>query len=335
MNDEMEFLQTLRDQLQAGEKRIEASAQRFIAASNPEEIKTALQQVPAIRDQQEAAKASGLLKDDGQDIDVRILSMQKLVSFLGEDRSFIETCLSLISNTSNDPRLRQAAFKVLQTLSFSSRVFASVRVEFIAVLRALLDDPQAPLRAMAAEELAKIKDEYVQRRLLAGLKSSEKKSVNQIVPRDKAIQLLGYDIHAEHYPIVRAILQESTATESEKVEAIHVLASDTSSANLLANMMLDKTQENEVRMTSASALRAVQPEQFIKLAKNVILDETEEPGVRAVCINGMMHHLNSDAVVNDPEFHEGMSKLRKVRLLPELRKASKKYMEEVEKRNKQ
>lgn len=325
MTDKEKYVQELRDRIDAEKRQNESMLENFKSAANSPEYKTALLAISFIEDEEAVLKAMMLVRDKQEDVSVRILALQKVVIALSADADFLNTCLDLLQDRTNDEALRITAFNVLRGLRFSSGQFAAIRPDYMSVLRTLLDDQNDTLREMAAEDLAMSKDEYVQRRLLAELKSGEEK----IVQRAKAIQLLGYDIHAEHFPIVRKILRQETATEVEKVEAVHVLAKDPSSAELLKNFMLDKTQEKEVRLSSASALHAAQPEEFIRTAKEVVLDENEDKDLRIVSLNGMMQHTESDALKTDEEFLEGISNLRMNTTSPALKKVSKTYIDRI------
>lgn len=330
MTDKEKYLQELRAGIDAEKRKNESMLENFKSASNSSEYKAALLAISVINNEDAVLKAKSLVLDKQEDVSVRILALQKVVTALSADADFLDTCLDLLQDKTEDDYLRMAAFNVLKILRFSSGQFAAIRPDYMSILRALLDDPNVTLRAMAAEDLAMSKDEYVQRRLLAELETGEEK----IVQRAKSIQLLGYDLHAEHFPIVRQILQDETASETEKVEAIHVLAKDPSSKELLKNLMLDKTQEKEVRLSSASALQAAQPEEFISVAQEVVLDEKEDKDLRIVSLNGLLQHIESDALKDNEEFLQRVSNLRTITVSPELKRVSKTYVDRMNLRSK-
>ena len=76
--------------------------------------------------------------------------------------------LAVLGDPAQSAETRRAALQALQQLSFNVKAFAAVRAEYIAVLRRIVDDPDAGLREGALETLAQEKDEFAQRRLLAG-----------------------------------------------------------------------------------------------------------------------------------------------------------------------
>lgn len=331
MSDKDKYVQELRERIEAEKKRNDAMLESFKEASDLAQLKASLIALSAIRDDEAAVqKAMMLVRDKQMDASIRILALQKVRGGLSNNLDFLRTCLDLLADSTNDRDLRIAVFDTLKAASFGSTQFATLRPEYMSLLRTLLDDPDATIKAMAAEDLALNKDEFVQRRLLAELQTREEK----IVSRAKAIQLLGHDIHAEHFPIVKKILEEETASETEKIEAIHVLAKDPSSKELLKNLMLDKTQVKEIRLSSATALHALQPEEFINAAKQVVVNEKEDKDLRIVSLNAMMQHLDTDALKKDDEFLKNVSKLRTLSLSPGLKKVSRIYTERMTQKKK-
>ena len=102
--------------------------------------------------------------------------------------------------------------------------------------------------------LAKEHDEYAQRRLHKRLQKRSK----TLVPPAKAIQLLGYDIHAEHYLILKKIVKNPPSVAAKK-QAVRLLGTDNSSKALLKRIRKDKNEAPDVRAVSATALQALDP----------------------------------------------------------------------------
>lgn len=327
--DKRQYLRNLRahhsEQLRQNESKLE----RFRSAIIPADLKAALTELPFLTEPDDVAKAMDLIRDASQDATIRTLALQKVANALINDPALPAVCLQILQDAANATGLRVAALNVLMTLSFSSRQFAAARAEYIAALRTLIDDQDQQVRAMAVEQLAVYKDEYVQRRLLEELRTNN----STIIPRAKAIQLLGYDIHAEHYPIVREVLISDDATETEKIEAIHVLANDPSSANLLADLMTDKKQQKEIRLSSAAALQAANPQQFVQVAKQVIMDQKEDKDLKVITLNGIMQHADAPFMQHDPEFITHVTNMKAHSLSPALKKAAKRYVDHIKKRD--
>ena len=97
----------------------------------------------------------------------------------------------------------------------------------------------------------------------------------------------------------------------------------------MKDLMLDKKQDKEIRLTSASALQAAQPETFITAAKEVVLNEKEDKGLRVLCLNGIMQNIDHKDLENDDDFLHRVSKLRTMSLSTELKKVSKRYVERM------
>lgn len=316
MIDKNEDLKSAQDKLRAQEKKLELGLSTFMRAENSIEYKTALQETPYLKKPEAVKKGMQLLKNKDEDATVRLLVLQKALSAIGKNTDNIRDCLSIVQDKSDRLELRRAMLSGLRALTFGSKAFVSLRVEYMTILRSLLDDPDTVLRKMAAEDLAKNKDEYVQRRLLDGLKGREA----SIVSTAKAIQLLGYDIHAEHYPIVRSILQDTASDETIKLEAIHVLANDTESKELLIKLIMDKGQELEVRMSSATALKTSNFADFIRIAKPMLLDDKEDKDLRALLLNALMRHQDSSSLYDDDEFIHKVANLKSLTTSADLKK---------------
>src|SRR5437667_255576 len=93
------------------------------------------------------------------------------------------------------------------------------------------------LTSAAATSSAGDEDEYVQRRLIEGLERRSK----ALVPAAKAVQLLGYDVHAEYFPLLRQIVRQPP-TRAAKREAVRLLGADPASKQLLLDLFKDKRE---------------------------------------------------------------------------------------------
>jgi HEAT repeat protein len=195
-----------------------------------------------------------------------------------------EDLVRILGDSNESAEVRRAALHALQQLTFKVPTFAKIRPAFIETLRKVIDDSDAKLRGEAVEALAQEKDEYVQRRLLEGLKHDGKKLVDD----QKAIQFLSYDVHAEHFPILRKLAQDSPDAGTRR-EAVQALAADPHSANLLYDIYDDKREDEEVRSASGSALMNVAPERFEERAKQAVVDESDAESVRAASLTALTY----------------------------------------------
>lgn len=215
-----------------------------------------------------------------------------------------EQLLRTLRDTTRPAEERLAALQMLQQGSFNTAAFAEFRPAFIETLRAIVDDADERLRSMALESLAQEKDEYAQRRLLASLAGE----ADPLVSDQQAIQYLSYDIHGEHFPLMRRLAVEASDPATRR-EAVKVLSSDTESADLLLNIYGNKGEVDEVRRASASALLSVDPVRFEERAKETVVDDDDAESVRAASLTALTYYGNPSALENDKEFVERVAKV--------------------------
>ncbi|MEO6914941.1 MAG: hypothetical protein ABI151_04155 [Chitinophagaceae bacterium] len=319
MSDKEEYLRKLKEDIAAQHAKDTRTQQDFINNKFIDTDAELLAHVEILDDPVAVRKAMDLLTNRNADLKLRMLAPQKAIAAIGANSDYIQICMSLLSDTGEPEELRKAVLTLLATLIFSSGIFNSQRAAYLSILRTLLDDDSSSLREMAAAELAKVKDGVVQERLLKGLKGEATPIVSTIM----AMQLLGFDLHAEQFPVVKKILQNPATDEPTKLQAIRILGNDPDSRQLLVDLMLDKNQPGEIRMTSAASIQVSHPESFIKLAKPILLDETESNDVQAVVLTGLLLNHDKAAVYDDEKF---LNQLQQVSLLnatvPTLRKMS-------------
>jgi hypothetical protein len=246
-----------------------------------------------------------VLRDKHESIELRTQALEPIGITLATRHDLIDVVLSMLRDATEPVELRKAALRTLQQASFRAVAFAPKRPDYLAALRSLIDDKDADLRRRVIGILAREADEYVQRRLIEGLEQPSK----ALVPAAKAIQFLGYDIHAEHFPILREIVRRPPNRAAQK-EAVRLLGSDPSSKDLLAEILEDKSESPDVRNVSAIALQTLDPDQFEELAKRIALDDTEDDRLRASCISALTHFANPATLTDNAEFTRGVEQLR-------------------------
>jgi len=322
LNDKEKYLQELRERIE--EQRTENERQRaiFKQTNDAQELKSALKIMSSLDNPNLYEKARLIVLDSTQDAELRILALKKLGSGIADYGAIQETALSILKDQQDDATVRMSALSALQAEAFSSPKFSTNKAEFMSSLRQVLEDSNADLRVRAAEHLALEKDEFVQRKLLDEIKSGDSFLVN----RAKAIQLLGHDLHAEHYPILRGILREEKATITEKNEAILALCNDTNSKELLKEITIDKSMPKKLRISGANALCAQDPYIFETIAKTIVVDEKEDQDMRILCLNNLMQQTNSERLQADDEFGEQLRRIKGVRKSPKLKKLSRQYI---------
>jgi HEAT repeat protein len=303
--DPSEYRKQFAEQIERAAEEQRQGYRVFSDRSKPaEERRTALR-IAALRDQDEVGEALDLIRDREEDAELRAAAVHAIDDEVGKRDDLIDMMIGLLRDSTEPVVMRLAALRVLQQSSFRAAIFNPKRPEYLAALRAVIDDQDSSLREQALEILAQDKDEYAQRRLLEGLEDPSE----ALLPPGKAVQLLGYDIHAEHYPILRDMVQNPPSPEA-KQEAVRLLASDPTSKELLADILKDKDERREVRNASASALQSLAPVEFEEQAKQIVLDDDEYDDLRATAINALTLFADPEALSQDAELTRRVEELR-------------------------
>ena len=202
-----------------------------------------------------------------------------------------------ILTTPDEPvAVRLAALRAIQAASFVATEFRPYRAKYIKALRALSSDEAPELREWSLGILARAKDRPTQTRLLQGIDDPAK----ALVPPEKALQLLSYDVHAGAGPAARKILAEPP-NEMAKVEALRVLAADATAVPLLADLLRDRSETEEVRQICAAALQNMVPTEFQKHAREMLLDEAETDPIRSLSLTALTTFGDAAALRQDKQ----------------------------------
>jgi hypothetical protein len=178
----------------------------------------------------------------------RVAAMAEAPLAVCESDKDLQAMLNVLRNQDEPVKVRLAALQSLQAASFSVIAFQSCRTDYLASLRKIATDPDPELRQRALGLLARKKNGFAQKKLLEGLKDPDK----ALVPPEKALQLLSYDVHAEAYPLARAIVSKPPNNDAKR-EALRLLAADAASAPLFEKLLRDK---KELRIGRRAHLRA-------------------------------------------------------------------------------
>jgi HEAT repeats len=265
--------------------------------------------------------AAGVLRDPDADPALRSAALQEINVNIEERPELFDLLLELLRDASWPADQRLAILSTLQQIAFRIVAFPAKRPDYLDTLRALVDDPNAELRGEAIGVLAREQDEYVQRRLLDGLKKRSK----ALVPPAKAVQLLGYDVHAEHFPLLKEMVKDPP-NRAAKIEALRILASDPSSKDLLLKVLRDKSENREVRLTSAVALQSVAPDQAERQARRIVLDDEEDDQLRALSLNTLSFFANPATLGKDDELNRRVEQLRTESGSPNVKRACATYL---------
>lgn len=218
----------------------------------------------------------------------------------------LQAALDVLRDTNEPIKVRLAAMQSLQAASFSVIEFEPCREDYLAALREVVDDPNEELRKRAFGILAREKDAYAQKRLLEGLQETDK----ALVPPEKALQLLSYDVHAEAYPVARDILNAPPSPEAKR-EALRLLSADANSAPVFEKLLRDKNEDREIRQLSAAALQTVKPEKFEEQARALLLDDDEYDDIQATALTALTQFGDAEQVAQDETLMKRVGQLGK------------------------
>lgn len=232
--------------------------------------------------------------------------MANVTQSICEDDDSLQAMLKVLRDPNEPTPVRLAALQALQAASFAVIEFESCRGDYTAALRAVVTDPDPEIRQRVLGLLARRKDGFVQQKLLAGLQDPDK----ALVPPEKALQLLSYDVHAEAYPIARMIVSKPP-NEAAKIEALRLLGADASSKPLFERLLRDKDETKEIRQVSASALQSIAPETFQAHARAMLLDTKEYDDIQATSLTALTQFGDAAKVAKDDKLMERVGSFKK------------------------
>jgi HEAT repeat protein len=298
--------QTLQALERAQQDRADKRTACFDDSRSLEERLRAFEQIGSILDQEFFGRALVLVENAEANPRLRAAALEKIAYLVGKDESLLDKVIFMLNDRTLPEELRQSALKVLQTNSFSSPIFPSKRAAYLAALRALIDDENKKLRETAIDYLALNRDEYVQRRLVEGLESPDK----QITKPELAVLYLGYDLHADHFPILRKLAM-NPPNEQTKREALRNLAADSDSKDLLQKTLADQNEDPEIRHICAVALQNLDPASFRAEANRIIDERSENEELKVSLLNTLLHTPGSDTEKITADLNKLMESPRK------------------------
>jgi hypothetical protein len=216
----------------------------------------------------------------------------------------LQAVLNVLLTKDEPVEVRFAALESLQAASFSVDAFASCRGDYLATLRKVAEDENPELRQRVLGLLAREKDGFAQKKLLEGLRNPAK----ALVPPEKALQLLSYDVHADAYSAARAIV-DNPPNEAARREALRLLAADATAAPLFETILRDKNELREIRQISASALQALKPEKLQEHAREILLDQSDYDDIKATSLTALTQFGNQDALGKDEALLRSVDRL--------------------------
>lgn len=234
----------------------------------------------------------------------RVAAMPQVSLAVSESDENPQAVMKVLRNSDEPVKVRLAALQSLAGASFSAPGFESWRGDYIATLRAVATDPDAEIRQRALGLLAREQDGFAQSKLLAGLENPEK----ALVPPEKALQLLGYDVHTEAYSVARDIVNNPPNADAKR-EALRLLAADATSAPLFEKVLRDKNELREIRQIAASALQSLNPAKLQKNAREMLLDKSEYNDIQATSLTALTQFGDDAAIAGDKALLKSVDRL--------------------------
>jgi hypothetical protein len=235
----------------------------------------------------------------------RVDAMANATLAVCDDDQALQAMLKVLRDQDEHIKVRLAALASLQAASFSVVAFESCRSDYIAALRAVMADPDPELRQRVLGLLMREKDGAAQKRLIDGLENPAK----ALVPPEKALQLLGYDPHADAYRLARKIV-DKPPNETAKREALRLLGADASAKPVFEKILRDKNEAPEYRRISASALQAIAPDALQKHAREIVLDSSESDELQATSLTAISQFGDNEKIGNDSELMKRVGRLK-------------------------
>jgi len=251
-----------------------------------------------------ARRAVSIATSSQRTVKERVAAAAEAPLAVCENEKDLQAMLNVLRNKDEPAKVRLAALQSLQAASFSVLAFEPCRGEYIATLRKVAEDPDPELRQRVLGLLAREKDGFAQKKLLEGLRNPGK----ALLPPEKALQLLSYDVHAEAYSAARDIVKKPPS-EIARREALRLLAADASAAPLFEKLLRDKNELREIRQISASALHALKPEKLQETARKILLDKSDYDDIKATSLTALTQFGDDEALGKDKALLKSVDRL--------------------------
>jgi len=234
--------------------------------------------------------SDGLLGDEAEEPETFESAMRVLLGVLADDAVPAQQKATAIN------RLGAAAFQTER--------FAPFHAEFVERLRDLAVGDDKELRLLALDRLT-LEDDEVGKGLL---RESLEGSRAPLVPPATATRLLARDEHGDAVPLFRELARSAPAHVRE--EAVRALAFDPESADLLASISSDRSEPNKVRELAGLSLKAVAPERFAQVARDVVLDDDEDDRHRTATLSTLTVTPEAAAAPGADAFRDELDRVK-------------------------
>jgi hypothetical protein len=244
---------------------------------------------------------------------------------VAENISDVRQRLKVLRDTGASIEVRMAALQSLGAAAFSVGDFDTVRPDYIAALREVATDSHEELRRRALGILTRNQDAFAQKKLLDGLQDPAK----ALVPPEKALQLLGNDVHAGAYALARAIVKKPPSKEAKR-EALRLLAADSKSAPLFAKVLGDKKELRENRQLAASALHALNPAKLQASARKILLDKSDYSDIKATSLTALEQFGDGSAISKDKALLESVNRFKGTKVSAKYKQTARRFLSKYE-----
>ncbi len=307
------------------------SLENQLRSKGPGQVNQAdLENLPFVKSNSAVRRLVEIVNNKREKPETRAIALDKISMQVTASQELMEWVLGILKDSEQPGVLRLTALKVLQQSSFKAVIFNPVRAEYFAVLKAITEEPTGvdvsidELVVQALEILALANDSTTEQKLMHWLKNPAESKIQP----EKIIQLLGHDIHADAYPIFREIVVNPPNLQS-KIEAIRLLAGDPGAKGLLQDVLNNRQEQKEIRAAAAISYQALDPKAFEILAKNTILNETEDDDLRSICLSALAQQALEGHLESDSEFDNNVNQLREKPVSDALKKSSSQYIKNI------
>lgn len=275
-----EYRKKMQAQVKAAAKTLQKGAADFRRSSaTPAARIKALRDIGQLYDAKDLALARKIAADRKEPAVLRAAALGQLGPALSDSPGTIKLVIAFLGSATETLAVRAAALDLLKAADFHVAGFRSHRPQYIAALRSAAEAPDRMLRQRALGVLAREKDAPTLKRLEQGLRDAAK----ALVPPEKALQLLRYDIKRDMHELLLDIVQKPPGAEAQE-QALRTLATDVSSKDVLEAVLRDKTQPRPARLIAMAGLQSLDSEGLQQIAGAIVADESEEEEVRQACL---------------------------------------------------
>lgn len=250
-----------------------------------------------------AKQALEIALDPDEKAAARIRALSGVVNLLGDSHAFFAV-LDLLSDEKLPGRMRYAALSAIQAAAFSVQEFDAYRAKFLARLRRLRRDADPQIRSRVLGILAREHDASTQELLVLGLQDPKA----ALIAPEKALQLLGNDIHAGIYDIARRIA-DAPPNQLARREALRILASTTESAGYFEGILRDRAEPTLMRQVAASSLNQLAPQRLLAAARDLAIDDAEDPEVKSLSFTALANFGDRKQLQQDSTLQKHASHL--------------------------